>query len=61
MGILSPSGRFVAVEVKTADGRIRPEQELFLQLVRNAGGIAFVCRSVDDFLLGMKPYVEEVK
>src|SRR6185503_8099288 len=51
IGILNPSGRFVAVEVKTSTGRIRPEQEMFLALVRRSGGIAFVARSVDDFLL----------
>ncbi len=58
VGVLAPSGRFVAVEVKTDTGRLRPEQELFLALVRRSGGIAFVARSVDDFLLGMKPYIE---
>jgi len=59
IGILAPSGKLVAIEMKSATGTCTPEQELFLALVRKSGGIAFVCRSVDDFLLGMKPYVEE--
>ncbi len=39
---------FVAIEVKTARGRLTPEQENFLQQVRRAGGIAFVARSIED-------------
>jgi hypothetical protein len=47
---IAPDGRFLAVEVKTSKGRIRPEQTKFLQAVKNAGGIAGVARSVDDAL-----------
>lgn len=39
---------FVAIEVKTARGRLTPEQDNFLQQVRRAGGIAFVARSIED-------------
>lgn len=56
VGVLAPSGRFVAVECKTERGRLSKEQELFLQLVRNSGGIAFVARSVEEFLLAMKAH-----
>jgi len=48
IGILAPAGRFVALEVKTATGRVSPDQVRFLQLVRNRGGFAAVVRSVDD-------------
>lgn len=41
-------GRFLAVEIKAADGRLRPEQELFLALVRRKKGFACVVRSVDE-------------
>jgi hypothetical protein len=48
IGILAPSGRFVALEVKTPRGRVSPEQRMFLDLVRSRGGIAAVVRSVDE-------------
>ncbi len=38
-------GRFVALEVKTERGRLRPEQTLFLDLIRRMNGIAAVVRS----------------
>ena len=45
---LAKDGRFLAVEVKTATGRVRPEQETFIAAVRRAGGRAGVARSVGD-------------
>lgn len=46
-------GKSVAVavfaEVKTANGKIRDEQVNFIQRAKNAGCIAGVVRSVDDF------------
>ncbi len=48
VGILAPAGRMVALEVKTPRGRVTPEQDLFLALVRRRGGFAAVVRSVDD-------------
>ena len=47
MGILK-DGRTLAIEVKSRTGRMRPGQEEFLQTIRSAGGVAGVCRSVDD-------------
>lgn len=47
---VAPDGQFLAVEVKTAVGRVRPEQEAFIAAVRRAGGRAGVARSVDDAL-----------
>lgn len=44
------SGRFVALEVKTATGRVTPEQTQWLALVRRYGGFAAVVRSVDEAL-----------
>lgn len=45
---ISPDGRFLAVEVKTARGRVSPEQQRFIDAVNRAGGIAGVARSVGD-------------
>lgn len=39
---------FAAVEVKTARGRVRPEQQRFVDHIRSAGGIAGIARSVDE-------------
>lgn len=46
-------GRFIGVETKSQKGRLRPEQALFLELVRSNGGVAFVakdCRDVYKYL-----------
>ena len=40
--------QFVAMEVKTPTGKLKPEQENFLKVVRESGGIAIVARSADD-------------
>ena len=41
---------FCSIEVKTATGKLRPEQQAWLGVVRGAGGIAGVARSVTDAL-----------
>ena len=47
---VAKDGRFLAVEVKTATGRVSPAQVQFLDAVRRAGGRAGVARSVEDAL-----------
>lgn len=39
---------FASVEVKAARGSVRPDQRTWLELVRAAGGIAGVVRSVEE-------------
>ena len=41
---------FLSIEVKTSAGRIRPEQQAWMETVQAAGGIAGVARSVEDAL-----------
>ena len=41
---------FTSVEVKTPTGRVKPEQQQWLDVVQAAGGIAGVARSVEDAL-----------
>ena len=41
---------FTSIEVKSATGRLRPEQKQWLDVVQAAGGIAGVARSVDEAL-----------
>jgi hypothetical protein len=43
-------GRVLACEVKAAKGKLRPEQSIFLDRVRGAGGVAFVARNCRDVL-----------
>jgi len=43
-----PDGRAWFIEVKSATGRLRPEQTLFLEAMRARGAIAGVARSVQE-------------
>ena len=45
--------QFMSIEVKTPKGAVRPDQVLWAENVRRAGGIAVIARSVEDvqFLL----------
>ncbi len=44
-------GQFLAIEVKSATGRLSLEQMAFLDSVNAEGGIGFMARSVDDVKL----------
>ena len=46
LGVLR--GRFMAIEVKTATGRLSKSQAKFLDEVKANGGLALVARSVQD-------------
>ena len=41
-------GRLLGVEVKANKGKLRPEQTIFLERIRCAGGVAFVARDCRD-------------
>ena len=43
-------GRLLGVEVKAQAGRLRPEQAVFLERIRGAGGVAFVARNLRDVM-----------
>lgn len=53
-------GRFVGVEVKSKYGKMTPRQAVIINQIRDAGGIAFVARSVDDVIQGLKDPVAKV-
>ena len=40
--------QFVALEIKTDCGTVSPEQRAFLRLVQALGGVAAVCRSIEQ-------------
>lgn len=46
IGLLN--GRFIALEIKSSTGRVRPEQADFINLVRATGGFAAIVRSVEE-------------
>ena len=48
-------GRLLAVEVKGPRGRLRPEQKVVLTRVADAGGVAFVARSLCDVVAALGP------
>jgi hypothetical protein len=39
---------FLAVEVKSKTGKIKPEQQRFIDFIKSKGGIAAVCRSKEE-------------
>lgn len=45
---LAHDGVFLAIEVKTATGRVSPAQLAFIEAVRRQGGRAGVARSADE-------------
>lgn len=47
---ICPDGAFLAVEVKTATGKVSPDQRRFIAQVQTYGGRAGVARSVEDAL-----------
>ena len=43
-------GRMVGIEIKTETGRVSEYQQAFIDRINEAGGLAFVARSVDDVI-----------
>lgn len=43
-------GRLIGVEVKSRTGKLRPEQAVFLERIRCAGGVAFMARNCLDVM-----------
>lgn len=50
IGFRRSDGKFTALEIKTATGRIRPEQKRFIDAVKGANGLAGIARSPTDAL-----------
>ena len=49
-------GRLLGVEVKAPKGKLRPEQAVFLERIRDGGGVAFVARDCRDVLRELAHY-----
>ena len=54
IGVIKGSGRFLALEVKTATGRMTREQVAWHRAVTDAGGFAACVRSVDEALMALE-------
>src|SRR5690348_4900051 len=48
IGLLPPTGRFLAIEVKRPGGKATQEQQHFIDTINAAGGLAFVAYSVEE-------------
>jgi len=46
-------GRMIAIELKSPTGKATPEQVRFIQNVNDAGGIAFVAKTLDEVIEGL--------
>ena len=58
LGILR-GGRFLAIETKTPEGRLRPEQRAFRGMILTFGGVYVVARSVADAVAGVEGALRE--
>ena len=50
LAVVKPSGRFLAIEVKSPTGVLNEGQAAFLDSVKKAGGETVVARSVEDVM-----------
>ena len=51
---------FTSIEVKVPTGRVRPQQQAWLEAVQGAGGIAIIARSVPDAELALSPTCQPI-
>lgn len=52
------AGRFVAIEAKTATGRLRASQRATLSEIEQAGGIVIIARSLEDVTRILEPLIK---
>ena len=56
IGYHKSTGIFLGCEIKTDRDSLSPEQELFLDELRKAKGLAFVARSLEDVMTNVELY-----
>lgn len=54
LGCLPPSGRLLALELKSLRGRLRPAQRDWLETMRRAGALALVVRDLDELRAALR-------
>lgn len=55
------NGKMVCIEVKSAKGRLTPEQQAFLSEMTNLGAIAIVARSLTDVIQALPSGQQSLK
>lgn len=53
LGVQPKTGRMIAIEIKSSRGKISPAQENVMRLLKEAGAIVLVARSVDDVMVNL--------
>ena len=48
IGCLPKTGRFLAIEVKRPGNKPTAEQQQFIDIINDAGGLAFVAHSIEE-------------
>lgn len=48
---------FLSIEIKTATGKLRPEQQQWMNNINESGGIAFVARNETEALKQLNDYI----
>lgn len=54
IGFVFKTGKFFALEVKTATGRLQENQRLWIEFVNRNGGFASMVRSVEEALAALE-------
>ncbi len=54
-------GRLLGVEVKAPKGKLRPEQAIFLERIRCAGGVAFMARDCLGVITALSELAKEMQ
>jgi hypothetical protein len=57
---LLPDGRFLAIEVKTPQGKLSPYQKEFLNEILNNNGLAIFAQSIDDVMKCIEPIIKRI-
>jgi len=52
IGVDLSTGKWICVEIKVGYDKLRPEQEEFMEIMRNAGGSVWLCREIESFRAG---------
>ena len=53
LACVPPAGRFLAIELKVAGGRLEPAQAAEIERIRAAGGCAIVAHTLQDVIVGI--------
>jgi hypothetical protein len=56
LGIIKPSGKFLAVEIKSGQASQTAQQKAFEKMITDFGGVYILARSADDALRALHCY-----